>query len=119
MADKQIRDSRGDRDETAPVDCNQRERKWDNTMSITPAQFNRVLGATNVVLGVGVGAFAIHEAATKDVSTKRTVQLGAGAVAMAGLGAALVAPQSKLFLPAMAAAAVGAWTYMGIGATNK
>ncbi len=88
-------------------------------MSITPTQFNRVLGATNVIGGIGVGAFAIHEAATKDVSTKRTVQLGAGAVGMAGLGVALMGPSSKLFLPALAAAAIGGWTFMGIGVTNK
>ncbi len=89
-------------------------------MSITPVQFNRALGGFNLIAGVGLGAFVAHEALTKDVPTKRTVQLGFGAVGMAGLGAAMMVPQSsKLYLPALGAAALGAVAFMGIGATNK
>lgn len=89
-------------------------------MSITPVQMYRAIGAVNLIAAVGVGAFATGEAATKDVPTKRTVQLGSAAVAMAGLGAAITLPQSsRLILPALGAAALGMATFMGIGVTNS
>ena len=87
--------------------------RTENSMSITQAQFT---GAISLIGGVGLGASTVYLAATKDVSTKRTVQLGSGAIGLAGLGAGLLLPNSsKLMLPALGVGALGLATSWGLG----